>query len=147
MKNDMQKLGIYRDLLCGLLNCGYLDLQVIEDIDYDMEEILENLKFAGFDEININTVMMTVFDMARGEVRNYIDERIEELKEDEDELSSEDKEELELLQQLEVFEDIESYHNYLDTGAYINSDVEDVYKTYCKSALDLFEEKTGYSLY
>lgn len=55
------------------------------------------------------------------------------------------QEEYEDLSYLDPVEDIESYHNYLDTSVSI-TDNEEIYEKYCSEGMKEFQENTGYSL-
>lgn len=53
--------------------------------------------------------------------------------------------ELENLKQLKPFEDIESFHNYLDTSIYFINNSE-IYNQYCEQELKTFTENTGFEI-
>lgn len=145
----MSQENLYRGLLVGLLDCGSVDLCVIENCQYDIDDIKEVLKDCGM-EINLNNLAWAMFDVGKREITDWVENRKAEL---EDILDSEDnaesfeelKEELDALKELSPYDDIESYHNYLDTHVYIRKH-EDIYRKYCQEPLDMFEENTGFGL-
>lgn len=48
---------------------------------------------------------------------------------------------------LDPFEDIQSFHNFIDTYIWIDADDKiEIYKKYVKEALDQFEEMTGFEI-
>ena len=132
-------------LLCAILDCGSADVGLMKDCAYDCTELLEYLKDdLGLVKIDINNLVYAMFEFGKRDIRNSIDERIEELKEM-DELTEEESQELEELQQLDVYEDITSFHNYIDTHVYL-SDKEEIYTKYLQHALSEFEDKTGFNI-
>lgn len=143
----------YRDaLLSEILNCGYLDLCVLEDCKYDYSDLIENCKFS-FGEINLNNLARTMFDMGIGEIEDSIQARIEELKRElsyyEEDYFDKEIEEmrdvLKTLTKLSPFEDIESCHNYLDTSIYFINNSE-IYNSYCQEELKTFTDNTGFTI-
>lgn len=136
------------NLLTALLNCGYLDLVILKDCEYDFSDLIEIVKdYDG--EININSLCSAMFELGKGDMQEAINNRIEELEEIElDELQEEEQEELKALKELNPFEDIESFHNSLDTSIYFpyDSDKADIYKKYMQDALDNFENMTGFNI-
>ena len=144
-------------LLSSILGCGYLDLSVLDDCEYDFDEMVEECKF-NFGEISLNGLARTMFAMGIRDIEEWINNRIEEIKGEmeyfyfEDGENEEDDEEymmlrkeLEELEELKPWEDIESFHNYLDTSIYFIDNGE-TYNTYCEEALKEFECNTGYSI-
>ena len=127
-------------LLAEILNCGYLDLQVLEDCEYDMSELIEECKFS-FGVVNLNALACTMFVFGRRDIQSAIEERIAEL--EGGELTEAEEEELENLKLLDVWEDIESFHNFIDTSIWINNHKE-IYENYLSEALAEFERNTGY---
>jgi hypothetical protein len=148
MQEELVKLrqenDIYINLLTELLSCGYADLSVIKDCQYDISELIDRVKDMGIEKIDLNNLAYAMFDAGKEEIQDFINERMEELK-DQEELSDEEKEELETLEQLDPYEDIQSFHNYLDTNVYFHKNAES-YKKYCPSVLATFEENTGYEI-
>ena len=130
-------------LLTSILDCGYADIYLLEDCQYDMEDVIEYLEDSGL-KMNINALVYAMFQLGKGEIQQAIDDRIKEL-ESEEELSEEEQDELNLLKELDPYDDIESFHNYLDTHVYFSSNRE-TYEKYLESALNTFSEKTGFDI-
>lgn len=131
------------ELLVELLECGYADLTVLEDCKYDFCDVIEYCKDC-FGNISLNGLAYSMFQIGIKEIKEAINERMDELREIE-EPSEEETEELEALEALEPYEDIESFHNYLDTSVYF-TDKSEIYHKYLEEALDKFAENTGYDI-
>lgn len=143
MKTEQMK-----DLLTVLLDCGYLDLRVIENCEYDFSELLEEVRDMGYEKPNLNNLAYAMFHVGTRDISSSIENRIGDLSADSESLNQEDQEELQALKQLEPFEDIESFHNYIDTSIYFSCSDEkrDIYMKYCESELDHFSQNTGFSI-
>ena len=76
-----------------------------------------------------------------------MDDRICELEasSNEWELDADEEEELSALRALNPEEDIDSYHNFVDTHVWFENNA-DVYHTYMQEALDNFAEGTGFEI-
>ena len=142
----MANTEMWKSILCELLDCGYLDLDILDDADEDyVLEVIEDCKANGI-SVSLNAITYCMFLRAQSEINNALDERIDILKEyeadgniDEDELK-----ELEAIKQLDPDGDITWYCNCLDTGIYIINDKYDVYKEYFGDLLDELENKMGF---
>ena len=137
------------DLLTSILDCGYGDLYLLEDCQYDIGEIVEECE-AQFGKIDINLLAMTMFDFGLREIEEAIKDRLAELndiEETEGELSEEEQVEREALETLEPFEDMQSFHNFIDTHIWIDAKEKvSAYTKYLKEALDHFCEMTGFEI-
>ncbi len=134
------------DLLMTLLNCGSLDLKLIDDVGYDWCDVLDQLDWPRGD-VDFNLLMRGVVSCGIIELREAIEERIAELDgiaQDTGELDDEEGDELDALRDLDPDEDISSYHNWLDTYVYFEAH-GDVYRKYLAAAIDEFEDNTGLS--
>lgn len=49
-----------QSLLCSLLECGYLDLRVLEDCRYDMEDLIEEVNEMGYEKPNLNNLAYAI---------------------------------------------------------------------------------------
>lgn len=135
------------DLLVELLGCGYGDLSVLEDCRYDFSEIIEEC-YEVYGKMELNALARIMFDFGIREIGDYINNRIEEIEdmvEEEDMLSEELREELHALRDLDVYEDIQSFHNFLDTSIWVCNHHK-TYKKYLEEALDTFANNTGYCI-
>lgn len=142
----MANTDMWKSILCELLNCGYLDINILDDADEDFVlEAIENLRFEGL-EISLNTITSEMFWKARADIVSAVENRKEELKDYEANESIEDDERKELTEiaALKPDEDIEWFCNYLDTSIYIVNGKYDVYKEYFGDLLDELEGKMGF---
>lgn len=140
------------DLLTELLDCGSADLRIIADSEYPMDILIEwcrdNL---GSDKITINDLAYAMFMIALDDVQEAIEEKMEQMADDlynpNTEVSEEGKAKIEdiLNSHLTIRDDVETFHNYIDTHAYLINNQE-IYQEYFSTELDMFETKTGYSL-
>ena len=151
------------DILVALLDCGYGDLSVLDDCQYDMADIVEQCK-ADFGEIDLNRLACTMFDFGRADIESkrlgLIDD-LEAEKEDWDkaiergqELTDEEQErydalesDIDLLKEFDVYENLESFHNYIDTSIWVTgtSDNERIHEL-LKDAFEEFRDNTGYEI-
>lgn len=131
----------HEDLLTVVMDCGYADLTLLDDVQYDMYEIFDEC-LATFGNYNVNNVVRIVFDHGLRDLEEAIRMRICEIerlyhptKEEEDELAA--------LRELQPFEDIESFHNFLDTSIWIARN-EEAYRRYLEDDLSAFGNETGF---
>ena len=142
----MANTDMWKSILCELLNCGYLDLDILDDADEDyVLEAIEDCKANGI-PVSLNAITDTMFMMAQSEINAAWDARFDELGSDEaNGYAGEDElKELEAIKELNPEEDIGWYCNCLDTGIYIVNDKYDVYKEYFGDLLDELESKMGF---
>lgn len=135
------------DLLVELLGCGYADLSVLEECRYDFSDIIEEC-YMVYGKLELNALAKIMFDIGISEIENYICHRIEKIEDEVEEehmLSEELRKELYALRELDPHEDIESFHNFLDTSIWVNKHHR-TYKRYLGLALDEFENNTGYCI-
>lgn len=127
--------------MCTALRCGTLDLNLLDNIEYDWEDVLDRIDWFDY---GFNDVMRAVFDLGIIDIREEVDNRIFELKSFDDR-SSEEDEELEALSKLDPDNDFGSYHNYLDTSIWCEKHA-DIYHKYMWEALGTFEIRTGFQI-
>lgn len=132
------------DFLMQILQCGTLDLKLIDDVGYDFCDILELDSTFQFD---INFVMARVFEYGFSRIEDAIYERKEYLTDTRDTygISDEQQKELDALNELSVLDDFQTYHNYIDTHVWCDRNKE-IYKKYLSEALDDFAEGTGFEI-
>lgn len=151
------------DLLIELLDCGYADLSVLEDCKYDMRDMVERCKWE-LGNITLNGLASVMFDLGREDIESKRLSLIDDLEAEKDEwdkalergqeLTEEDQErydalenDIDLLKEFDVYENLESFHNYLDTSIWVSGTSDDErIKELLKDAFDEFEENTGYSI-
>lgn len=148
------------EILTNLLDCGTEDLKLLEDIEYDLYDILEYLKECG--SFNINSIFREVFKKGaidlnyafiehKEEIREQILEEIQTIKEeypDYDLEKDEDYQELvndlDLLdnKKLNPMEDLDYYLNWQDTHVYMEH--IEFYIKYMPDVVDTIETNMGW---
>lgn len=148
------------EILTNLLDCGTDDLKLLEDIEYDLDDILEYLKECG--SFNLNSIFREVFNEGainlnyafierKEEIREQILEEMKTVKEeypDYDLENDEDYQELEndldLLDsgKLCPMEDLDYYLNYQDTHVYMEH--IEFYRKYMSDVVDTIETNMGW---
>lgn len=129
--------------LCALLGCGTADLSLLDDCDVDMYDVVEECR-DRYEDMEINNVVRTIFDMGIQAIETICNEKIAELK-GRGNLSPVESVELEELLQLSPWRDVKSYHNFLDTSVWIDQNGE-IYRELLPDALQEFERITGFSI-
>ena len=153
-------------ILTNMLDCGAADLVMLEDIGYDVIEIIEELQES--DSLSLNEIFRVVFEKAKTELVDALKEQKDEIKscieyeletamkeclEDgmtEEEVKNDDEyisllKDLELLEsgELQPKEDITYYLNCMDTHVYLSN--LDFYQRYMENTIDDIEDKMGFS--
>ena len=138
------------DFLMNLLNCGVLDLKLIDGVDYDWCDILDEEMIYGIAGRSgngsraINFVMAKVVAFGIDQIETAISDRICELEAipNERELDEDEEAELAALRTLNPDEDISGYYNCIDTHVCMERNGS-LYKQYLSEPIDDFEEGTG----
>ena len=66
-------------LLMAILECGDADLSVLDDTQYDLGEIVGNLKFNG-SSISLNSITDEIFRKGRAELKQAVKNAIQSRK-------------------------------------------------------------------
>ena len=138
------------DFLMNLLNCGVLDLKLIDGVGYDWCDILSEEMIYGIagrsgnGSCAINFVMAEVVAFGIDQIETAISDRICELEAipNERELDEDEEAELAALRTLNPDEDISAYYNCIDTHVCMERN-GNLYKQYLSEAIAGFEEGTG----
>ena len=148
------------EILTNLLDCGTDDLKLLEDIKYDLDDILEYLKESG--DFNINSIFREVFKKGAIDLNYAFREREEEIREQileemktaKDEYPDYDLEndedyqtlvnDLNLLdnEKLNPIEDLDYYLNYSDTHVFMEH--IDFYRRYIPNVVEEIETNMGW---
>lgn len=136
-----------QSLLCEMLSCGTLDLELLDRVGYDWDEVLEQLDWPDGEGFNFNRLMRAVVDVGIIHIKQAVEDRICELEavENERELDEDEAEEMEALRHLDPDQDIEGFFNCLDTHVWFRQNGS-IYRRYLSSALDSFEDNVGFFL-
>lgn len=137
----------WKSVLCGLLDCGYLDLMILEDADEDCVcDAIDELKAEGL-EVTLNGITSMMFSQAKWKLDEAVQNRIEEL-EGMEIIDDAEAAELEAIRELEVESDIQGWSNCLDTS--ISMVCEDwkiaIYEKYFSEVIDELEANMGFDI-
>ena len=152
-----------QEVLTRVLDCGICDLDLLEDIQYDLDDIVDELQEDN--NLSLNSIFMKVFEMGAMDLQEVlnenniierinvqINERINELLSDEvpqqefacdDELCElfNDYESVRTTE-LDVFSELTYYLNCQDTHVALEN--ADFYRKYFPTELDEIEERMGW---
>lgn len=157
----------YEAILTEILDCGTADLSMLNDIKYDLYDIIQECMnddclslhgiFQGVFYIAADTLQCK-FDEQKDDIREVILEALEEEKREfidsgemtEEELAECD-EHKELIADLELLNnnklhpesDVDFYLNYLDTHVYMKH--IDFYRRWMKDDVDMIEDDMGWT--
>ena len=136
-----------QSLLCEMLSCGTLDLELLDRVGYDWDEVLEQLDWPDGEGFNFNRLMRAIVDVGIIHIKQAVEDHICELEavENERELDEDEAEEMESLRRLDPDQDIEGFFNCLDTHVWFRQNGS-IYRRYLSSALDSFEDNVGFFL-
>lgn len=135
------------DFLMTFIGCGMLDLKLIDDVKYDWCDVFEYLDLSCCGERKLSAIMSAVFYLGKSRLEEAIIERIDYLEDTEKTygISEEQKTELEELKWLDPYDDLEEYHNYIDTHiTCVNHKA--VYEAYLAKELEDFADGTGFEV-
>ncbi len=142
------------DILQCLLHCGSLDLSVLDDVEYDLCEIIEEMQFSGL-PISLNAITHEVFRQGQRELEDAINDAIEEREQelfDMDDIGdtetseyNEIQEEINELKTLNPEEDMAWYCNCLDTSCWFRNN-RDIYINLLPREIEQIEYNMGFSL-
>lgn len=139
------------DFLMSILHCGVCDLSLIDDVGYNWCDILDSETLGEMlssgSRQRLNYLMRRVVEFGIRQITTAVDDRICELEAipNDRELDADEEKELSALRALNPEEDIDSYHNFVDTHVWFENNA-DVYHTYMQEALDNFTEGTGFEI-
>lgn len=136
------------ELLCGILDCGFADLRIIDDCRYDLTQIYNDLKESHKD-VSLNTVIEEIFRLGVFE----LEEMVSILKENTEirlkRVSKGSKLERLLNEQMEEInslcpkEDVVWHTNFLDSDIRFLKN-ESVYRKYFPGEISEIEDDMGF---
>jgi hypothetical protein len=136
------------ELLCGILDCGFADLRIIDDCRYDLTQICNDLKESHKD-VSLNTVIEEIFRLGVLE----LEEMVSILKEDTEirlkRVSKGSKlerllnEKMDEIKSLCPKEDVVWHTNFLDSDIGFLKN-ESVYRKYFPGEISEIEDDTGF---
>lgn len=143
-------------VMTKILDCGTADLSLLDDINYDLDDIIDNLMENNC--LSLNGIFQEVFIKGAKELQEEFKNQKEDIKaeilyrieENEAENLTETEEHKELISDLALLEsgdlqpenDLEFYLNYQDTHVFIKH--IDFYRRYMENTVDDIEYKMGW---
>lgn len=156
------KLSFKDDILMTLFGGGIADYDMLEKCEYDFEDILSYIdSFCSREEMDFNSILLGAIDLYRSNLENAIENKKAEMEENlkylenrldyvaygktdlmEIEVARAD---LEKIEKLYPFDDIEYNTNYLDTQIWVADDeIKAIYKEFLSKEVDKENEKIGF---
>ena len=77
-------------LLSALLDCGSLDISILDDVGYDLGEIAVELQAEGV-KITLNNITDAIFHKGQDELKDALENKISELEDERDECEEDSK--------------------------------------------------------
>ena len=139
------------DILMVLLECGSLDLQILEGVGYDLGDIVEELSADGI-KPTLNAITDEIFRRGQCELVAAVEDAIEERKDQQADTDDTEEgeaeydrlqEEIDELECLNPERDMEWFCNCLDTSCWF-SDNEEIYRKYIPEAISGIEDNMGF---
>ena len=132
-------------VLKTVLECGMDGLRMLDDIGYDLGEIVEDM-IARDIKPTLNAIMGEVFRKGVEELEQLINDRICELEAacNERDLDEDEETALEVLRDLTPRRDISWFCNCLDTRIRFDEN-EEIYREYLSEEISKVEDYMGFS--
>ncbi len=136
-------------LLCSMLDCGVLDLSILDDVGYDLGEICEDLISEKI-RPTLNLITGEIFRKGRDALTEKLRWKLEEMAHERDgyDRGSEDyemmQEQIDELDSCDPEVDVDWFFNCLDTHVYFLNN-EDVYRKYLADEISDIESDMGFS--
>ena len=142
------------EILMELLECGCLDLAMLDDCEYDFYDVLNQCDSFTSDP-KFCDILYGAICLYMGNIDTKIQERISELDDLMQELDeqgyadteefTEYEEEQEALQTLNPYDDIEYFINFIDTSIYIRDErKKEIYRKYLSDIIDEEDKQIGF---
>lgn len=136
-------------LLCSVLDCGILDLSILDDVGYDLGEIYDELIAEGI-RPTLNLITGEIFEKGKDALSDRLRDKLEEMACERDEYDggSEEykmmQEQIDELDSCDPEEDVDWFCNCLDTHVYFLNN-EDIYRKYLADEISEIESDMGFS--
>lgn len=136
------------DILLVLLECGSLDLRILDDVGYDLGEIVEELQTDGI-KPTLNIITGEIFRKGQLELTGAVRDAIDERKNQKDNMEEGEaeydrlQEEIDELESLNPWEDMGWYCNCIDTSCWFSNN-EEIYRKYIPDAISNIEDNMGF---
>lgn len=144
-------MNVRDDLLMTILECGSMDLGILDDVGYDLGEIVQDLIDMGL-KPTLNAITNAIFIKGQYELQEAVEEKILEKKQEQDELSNCEgheneyyisQKEIDELASLNPMEDMSWFCNCLDTSCWLE-DNEGIYMKYLSEEIEEIENNMGF---
>lgn len=150
------------DILITLFGGGIADYDMLDKCNYEFEDILRHIdSFTSREDMDFNDILIGAIDEYRSNLEKAIENKKKELEDNWKYLENElevcgygkreimeiesVKADLEKLEQLYPFDDIEYNTNYLDTQIWVaDDDKKAIYKEFLSKEIDKENEKIGF---
>lgn len=136
-----------QSLLCEMLSCGSMDLEILDRIGYGWDEILDQMDWPR-EGLDFNDVLRGAVSIGIINLKKAVSERILVLEAEESihgKLEPEEAEELDALRLLNPDDDIGGDFNFLATHVWLEKNGS-TYRRYLPEAVDEFEDNVGFFL-
>lgn len=139
------------DILMVLLECGSLDLQILEGVGYDLGDIVEELSADGI-KPTLNAITDEIFRRGQCELVAAVEDAIQERKDQQAETDDTKEgeteydrlqDEIDELESLNPEEDMDWSCNCLDTSCWFSNN-EEIYRKYIPEAISNIEDNMGF---
>lgn len=138
-------------ILAALLDCGSLDVCILEDVGYDLGEITEDLVLEGV-KPTLNAITEAIFIKGMRELAEAVEEAIKERIELQRHTDDTDdgrakygqlQKEIDELERLDPEEDMGWFCNCLDTSCWLENN-EKIYRKYLQKEIRNIEYSMGF---
>ena len=139
------------DILMVLLECGSLDLRILDDVGYDLGDIVEELSADGI-KPTLNAITDEIFRRGQCELVAAVEDAIQERKDQQAETDDTKEgeteydrlqDEIDELESLNPEEDMDWFCNCLDTSCWFSNN-EEIYRKYIPEAISNIEDNMGF---
>jgi|GEM_PF-1097953 len=135
-------------LLCDLLDCGWLDLGILDDTKYDLKEIVEDLQHNGI-KPSLNIITGEIFRKGQKALEEKLEEKICELKSERDDCKKDSEEYNALQKQIKELKrcntenDIDWSCNFRNSSIWFYEN-EEIYRKYLADEIEEVEDDMGF---
>lgn len=153
-------------VLSKILNCGYCDLELLEDIQYDLDDIIQDC--IDNEDLSLRSIFCSVFLMGASDLQNDFDKQKDDIRDDILEALKNEREEWidsgkmtieelenceeykELISDLDLlssgvlnpWNDVSYYFNYIDTHVFMKH--IDFYRRWMQCDVENIENSMGW---
>ena len=131
-----------------LLECGSLDLGILEDVQYDLGEIVEELQEECI-KPTLNNIAGEIFRRGQYELVEAVKDAIKVRMDQQNDIYKGEEEynrlqeEINKLESLDPEEDMDWFCNCLDTSCWFSNN-EEIYRKYISEAISNIEKNMGF---